>query len=57
MLRKAGLAETTPKIEALAISPRVAAALRAAPAPLAWRAVRVADRPDQDSLLQLLGPR
>lgn len=57
MLRKAGLAETAPKIEALAISPRVAAALRAAPAPLAWRAMRVADRPDQDSLLQLLGPR
>jgi uroporphyrinogen-III synthase len=57
MLRKAGLAETAPKIEALAISPRVASALRATLAPLVWRAVRVADRPDQDSLLQLLGSR
>jgi uroporphyrinogen-III synthase len=57
ILRTAGLAETTSSIAALAISPRVAAALRAADAPLGWRMVRVAARPDQDSLLQLLGPR
>ena len=57
MLRTAGLAETTAGIVALAISPRVAAALRADAAALAWHAVRIAERPDQDSLLQLLGPR
>lgn len=57
MLRTAGLAETTSGIVALAISPRVAAALRADSAALAWLAVRIAERPDQDSLLQLLGPR
>ncbi|MBL6453931.1 uroporphyrinogen-III synthase [Belnapia sp. T6] len=55
LIRQAGLAATTPALVALALSPRVAAALSASP--LAWRAVRVADRPDQDSLLQLLGPR
>ncbi|SDB31284.1 uroporphyrinogen-III synthase [Belnapia rosea] len=57
LIQEAGLAETAASITALALSPRVAAALQAAPAPLAWRAVRIADRPDQDSLLQLLGPR
>ncbi len=57
LFQEAGLAETAASVMALALSPRVAAALQAAPAPLAWRAVRVADRPDQDSLLQLLGPR
>ena len=57
LLRTAGLAETTSGIVALAISPRVAAALRADAAALAWHAVRIAERPDQDSLLQLLGPR
>ncbi|MBL6079058.1 uroporphyrinogen-III synthase [Belnapia sp. T18] len=57
LFHEAGLAETAASVMALALSPRVAAALRAAPAPLAWRAVQVADRPDQDSLLQLLGPR
>jgi uroporphyrinogen-III synthase len=57
LIQEAGLAETASSIMALALSPRVAAALQAAPAPLAWRAVHVADRPDQDSLLQLLGPR
>lgn len=57
LFHEAGLAETAASVMALALSPRVAAALRSAPAPLAWRAVQVADRPDQDSLLQLLGPR
>lgn len=38
-------------IEALAISPRVASALEALP----WRRIRVAGRPDQDHLLELLG--
>lgn len=38
-------------IEALAISPRVASALEA----LAWQRIRVARRPDQDHLLELLG--
>lgn len=57
MLRTAGLAATTSGIAAFAISPRVAAALRADIASLAWRTVHVADRPDQDLLLQLLGPR
>ncbi len=50
-LRAAGLAATATGIRALAISPRVAQAL----APLPWRAVQVAARPDQDSLLDLLG--
>lgn len=57
LLRGAGLAETAARMEALAISPRVADTLAAALAPLAWRALRVAGRPDQDSLLELLGPR
>ncbi len=57
LIQEAGLAETAASVMAFALSPRVAAALQAAPAPLAWRGVRVADRPDQDSLLQLLGPR
>ncbi|WP_043360972.1 uroporphyrinogen-III synthase [Belnapia sp. F-4-1] len=57
LFHEAGLAETAASVMALALSPRVAAALQAAPTPLAWRAVQVADRPDQDSLLQLLGPR
>jgi uroporphyrinogen-III synthase len=57
LFRAAGLAATAAQMQALAISPRVAEALRGRPAPLAWRAVRVAQRPDQDSLLELLGPR
>lgn len=56
-LRAAGLAASARDIEALAISPRVAAAAAAAAAPYAWRAVRIANRPDQASLLDLLGPR
>jgi uroporphyrinogen-III synthase len=53
-LRAAGLAGAIGDMDALAISPRVAAAARAAAAPQAWRRIRVANRPDQDSLLQLL---
>jgi uroporphyrinogen-III synthase len=43
-------------MEALAISARVAEAAAAAIAPLTWRALRVADRPNEDALLALLGP-
>ncbi|WP_135470590.1 uroporphyrinogen-III synthase [Crenalkalicoccus roseus] len=53
-LRAAGLAGAIGDMDALAISPRVAAAARTAAAPQAWRRIRVANRPDQDSLLQLL---
>jgi uroporphyrinogen-III synthase len=56
LLRAAGHAETTAGMAALAISPRVAEAAAAALAPLAWRALRVAERPDEDALLALLGP-
>jgi len=56
-LRAAGLEASAGEMEALAISPRVAAAVAAAAAPHAWRAVRVAESPDQDALLHLLGPR
>jgi uroporphyrinogen-III synthase len=57
LLRTAGLAATAASTLALAISARVAETAAQTLAPLAWRAVRVAERPDQDSLLQLLGPR
>lgn len=57
LLRGAGLAGTLARAEALAISPRVAAVLEAAaPGGPRWRGLRVAARPDQDSLLRLLGP-
>jgi uroporphyrinogen-III synthase len=56
LLRAAGLAATAPRMEVLAISRRVAEAAAAA-APLGWRSVRVADRPDEDALLRLLGRR
>lgn len=52
LLSRAGLAEAMGGIEALAISPRVASALQALP----WRRIRVAGRPDQDHLLELLNP-
>jgi len=52
LLQGAGLAATLRGIRALAISPRVAQRLAALP----WRQVQVAARPDQDSLLELLGP-
>ncbi len=57
LIKASGHAATAAGMEALAISPRVAEAATRALAPLAWRAVRVADRPDQDALLALLGPR
>ncbi|MBC4017624.1 uroporphyrinogen-III synthase [Siccirubricoccus deserti] len=57
LLRTAGLAATATSMVALAISARVAEAAVQTLAPLTWRAVRSAERPDQDSLLQLLGPR
>ncbi|MFZ4408593.1 MAG: uroporphyrinogen-III synthase [Paracraurococcus sp.] len=57
LIKASGHAATAASMEALAISPRVAEAATRAIAPLAWRAVRVADRPDQDALLALLGPR
>ena len=56
LLRAAGLAGTLARAEALAISPRVAAVLAAAAPEPRWRGLRVAARPDQDSLLRLLGP-
>jgi uroporphyrinogen-III synthase len=56
LLRAAGLAGTLARAEALAISPRVAAVLAAAAPEARWRGLRVAARPDQDSLLRLLGP-
>ncbi|MEI6162415.1 MAG: uroporphyrinogen-III synthase [Roseococcus sp.] len=51
LLSGAGLGASLGGIEALAISPRVALALEA----MAWRRIRVASRPDQDHLLELLG--
>lgn len=57
LLQSAGLAENAAAAEALAISPRVAEAAAAALAPLAWRCIRTAGRPDQEALLALLGPR
>jgi uroporphyrinogen-III synthase len=50
LLSGAGLGAALRGIEALAISPRVAAALEA----VSWRRIRVARRPDQDHLLELL---
>lgn len=54
LLRRSGVAATAGGITALALSARVAAAATAALAPLSWRAVQVAARPDQESLLALL---
>jgi uroporphyrinogen-III synthase len=56
LLRAAGLTGTLARADALAISPRVAAVLAAAAPDPRWRGLRVAARPDQDSLLRLLGP-
>jgi uroporphyrinogen-III synthase len=50
LLRAARLREAAREIEALAISPPTAMALRALP----WRRIRVADRPNQDALLAML---
>ena len=57
LVRAAGLTGAAPRIEALAISRRVAEAAAAAIAPLAWRGIRIAGRPDEDALLSLLGRR
>ncbi|WP_158292044.1 uroporphyrinogen-III synthase [Paracraurococcus ruber] len=56
LLKASGLGAAAAGLEALAISPRVAEAAARAISPFAWRAVRVAGRPDQDALLALLGP-
>jgi uroporphyrinogen-III synthase len=57
MIRAAGVAAACRHMEVLAISPRVAEAAAAALAPLAWRSLRIAARPDDDGLMELLGPR
>jgi uroporphyrinogen-III synthase len=60
LLKDAGLAATLARMEALAISPRVGRTLAQVAAEAgcpAWRRIRVAARPDQESLLALLGPR
>ncbi|MBS7810646.1 uroporphyrinogen-III synthase [Roseococcus pinisoli] len=51
-LTACGLSEALRGVEAIAISPRVAAVLEGLP----WRSVRTATRPDQDHILELLGP-
>lgn len=53
LLRDAGLAEICVTIEALALSPRIAAAL----APFPWRCIRATSRPNPEALLALLGHR
>lgn len=55
LIRAGGLAATASRMQALAISTPVAAAASRALAPLVWGAVRVASRPNQDALLELLG--
>ena len=57
LIRDAGLLAQVPQVEVLAISRRVAEAAAAAVAPLAWRQMRVAERPGEESLLRLLGQR
>lgn len=52
LLRAAGLAEATRGIRALAISARIAEALK----PLPWCSIAVTDRPDPAMLPALLGP-
>lgn len=56
LLRAAGVTAGAPQVEVLAISRRVAEAAASAIAPHAWRALRVAARPEEDALLRLLGP-
>jgi uroporphyrinogen-III synthase len=56
LLRAAGVTAGAPQVEVLAISRRVAEAAASAIAPHAWRALRVAERPEEDALLRLLGP-
>ena len=57
LLQDAGLAATVAGLDMLAISRRVAEAAAGAVAPLAWRSVRIAPRPEEDALLGLLGRR
>jgi len=57
LVRAAGLVAAAPGVEVLAISRRVAEAAAAAIAPLSWRSLRVAARPEEDALLGLLGRR
>jgi uroporphyrinogen-III synthase len=57
LLRSADLVGAASRMEVLAISRRVAEAAAAALAPLAWRAIRIAARPEEDALLRLLGRR
>jgi uroporphyrinogen-III synthase len=57
LLRAAGLADAAARMEVLAISRRVADAAAAALAPLAWRGIRIAARPEEGALLDLLGLR
>lgn len=57
LLRAAGVAAEATHLEVLAISRRVGEAAAAAIAPHAWRGIRIAARPEEDALLQLLGRR
>jgi uroporphyrinogen-III synthase len=57
LIRAAGLSAAAQRMEVLAISRRVAEAAAAAIAPFAWRAIRVAARPEEEALLELLGRR
>ncbi len=57
LLREAGCGEAASRGTALAISRRVAEAAEAALAPLAFRAIRVAARPEEEALLALLDRR
>jgi uroporphyrinogen-III synthase len=57
LIRASGLAAGAARVEVLAISRRVADAAAAAISPQAWRALRVAERPGEDSLLRLLDRR
>jgi uroporphyrinogen-III synthase len=52
LMRRAGLEGAAPRIRALAISPRIAEALRALP----WAGIAVTERPDPALLPALLGP-
>ncbi len=55
LLRSAGLAAAVARMEALAISRRVAEAAIAAARPFAFAAVRFAARPEEEELMRLLG--
>ena len=52
VLQAAGFTDAFARIEAIAISPRVAGVL----AGQGWKRVRAARRPDQDHMLEMLGP-